>query len=162
MKKFLVTILALFALVVPTFAADMSAALDITPILIASTPTTVSDLTSAAIDSRNFQEQLICVYTDTNASWSATDYLEIVLTECASSTGTFTPVAAGSLIGTTPSSTGVVATFSTATTAPAIAEFRYIGRYPYIKVKLDFTDGGAIGSPTVSVFAVQGKKIIAP
>jgi Cu/Zn superoxide dismutase len=140
-------------------AQDLRSNLDIAAVIV---PTTgAADITSAAIDSRNYKTQLLNFYVTANASWSATDKLDFIVTHCLTSNGTFTPVVAQDIQGATPDANGKILTLAAPTTAATMQKIQYVGRMPYIKVKADFTGTLNVATPTVAVFSIQGGKIIA-
>lgn len=159
-KNYILLIVLVLISVVTAFAQDLRSNLDITPVIV---PTTgVTDITSAAIDSRNYKTQLIGIYVTANASWAAEVKADFILTHCATSNGTFTPVVAKDVQGATPDANGVIFTLDEATTAATMEQIQYIGRMPYIKVTADYTDAvDGVATPTVAVFSVQGGKIFA-
>lgn len=163
MKKFsLVTFLLVLALITlalptPAPAQDLLTNLDLQYVIVPTAGNT--DITSSAISTDNYKTSLISIYTTENATWSADCKLDFVMTECATSNGTFTPVIAADLRGATPDASGTILTLNEATTAATLEEIQYIGRMPYFKIKADFT-GVATETPTVSVIAVHGGKII--
>lgn len=163
MKKFsLVTfllVLAMITLILPTpaRAQDLLTNLDLQYVIVPTTGNT--DITSAAISTDNYKTSLLGIYSTANATWSANCRLDVVMTECASSTGTFTPVTAADIKGATPDTNGVILSLDEATTAATLAEIQYVGRMPYFKIKADFV-GVATETPTVSVMAVHGGKVI--
>ena len=163
MKKFTLTaillVMALISLALPTAAPaqDLLTNLDLQYVIVPTAGNT--DITSAAISTDNYRTALLGIYSTANATWSADCRLEIVMTECASSTGTFTAVTSADVRGATPNASGTILTLNSATTAATLAEIQYVGRMPYFKIKADFT-GVATETPTVAVIAVHGGKII--
>lgn len=163
MKKFsFVTILLVLTLITlilpsPAPAQDLLTNLDLQCVIVPTVGNT--DITSAAISTDNYRTSLLGVYATANATWSADCRLDFVMTECASSTGTFTPVTAADIRGATPDASGTILTLNEATTAATLEEIQYVGRMPYFKIKADFV-GVATETPTVSVIAVHGGKII--
>lgn len=159
MKKILFFVLAVILLCLSqsVSAQDLRAQLDVKMLVTPHSDGT--DVSSAAIDSRNFKSQLICVYAGI-ATYSAEAKLDVILKECATAVGSFTPVVDSKVWGPqTVDDEGVILTIDEELTAGKMYEILYLGRSPYVKVTCDYT-GGFTATPTVQVFAVQGGKII--
>ncbi len=159
MKNIIFALFLVLLLPLVGFSQDLATQLDITNAL---SPTTgSSDLTGSAIDNRNYKSTLIGIYSSANASWSAASFATVEMTHCASSTGSFTAVAAQDVVGVTPDASGTIHTFDEATTADSYNEVLYLGRYPYFKIAVDMTGVLDVATPTIGVVAVQGGKILA-
>lgn len=160
MKNFKIILLMMALFLLCTFsvnAQDLRSQLDVNMII--APHATGEDVTSGAIDSRNFKSQLIVVHSGI-ATYTATDKLDIVMSQCDTAVGTFTPVLDRQIWGPqTVDENGTILTLDEALAAEKVYKILYLGRSPYIKIKADYS-GGHVATPTVQVFSVQGGKII--
>jgi len=140
------------------YAQDLKSNLDLQ--LVIAPVATSTDQISAAISTANYKTSLLGLYCTAQAQWAAGVTAEVIVTHCASSTGSFTPVGAYDINGITPDADGVVFTLDSATTVPTMQEIQYIGRMPYFKVAVDYSGVLNVATPTFAVFAVHGGKII--
>ncbi len=98
-------------------------------------------LTSAAVDLTSFDAAMIVV----NAGAIVTSgSVTPSLTECATSGGTYTAVAAGDILGTVPAVLAANTTY----------KFSYIGTKPFIKVVLTFNSGTSVA---VAANVIEGR-----
>jgi len=158
-SKICVLVLALVMFVFGVAGAqDLKSNLDLQLVIAPTTGST--DLVSSAISTANYKTSLLGLYCTAQAQWAAGVNAEVIVTHCASSTGSFTPVGAYDINGITPDADGVVFTLDSATTVPTMQEIQYIGRMPYFKVTVDYSGVLNVATPTFAVFAVHGGKII--
>jgi hypothetical protein len=165
MKKFslvvLLLIISLISLVLPAPAPaqDLLTNLDLEYVIVPTSGTT--DITSSAISTANYQATLLALSVTGNATWTADAKIDFIMTHAATSGGTYYAVEASDIRGATPDENGVIMTLDEVTDSTTnLGEIQYRGRWPYFKIKADFT-GVATDTPTVSVLAIQGGKIIA-
>lgn len=117
-----------------------------------------ADSTGSAVDVSNFGSAIVVIQT-ASGSYDASNYFQFQLLECASSTGTFTEVTAGDVVGATPDASGTIHTINAAQVAPAIKKIGYVGEMPYLQVRLDET---GTATTTASVAIIGGRPRIAP
>lgn len=115
------------------------------------------DTTSGACDLQGFASATFYVYfgADTTPP-DGSNYWACKLTECDTSGGSYTDVAAADVIGSTANAFGVV---NSGSEDEAVYALGYKGSKRYVKVVVDET--GTV-STTVAVFAVLGDPAITP
>ena len=132
MKKFLLIFVLVLVAAVAAFAGDISTVMGVKELIHISTVT--STVTGTAVDVGNFGGVAIVVNTSSGTLTANTNIL-LQLTECASSTGTFTAVTAAEMIGVTPDASGTIASILATQASPLHVKLGYVGGYQYLKLK---------------------------
>lgn len=124
-----------------------------------------ADADSAAIDLQGYEGCLIGIALGIGGiTFDTSNKIEIKVTECDTSDGTFTAVddddilgAEGGAVGTG----GIVKSFVAAHAAPSVTLVGYVGGKRYIKVRDERTGTHGTATP-ISLFVIKGHPHIAP
>ena len=119
-----------------------------------------SDETGTGVDLQGFESATLVIDAGIEGiTLSTTNKIEIEL-EHSDDNSTFTDVTASAdVIGATPDSSGVVATFDANTEIPAVATVGYIGGKRYIRAIANFSGTHGSGTPlSVSVIKSHARK----
>jgi hypothetical protein len=122
--------------------------------------TASSDATGTGVDLQGFESATVVIDAGIEGiTLSTTNKIEIEL-EHSDDDSTYTDVTSSAdVIGATPDSSGVVATFDANTEIPAVATVGYIGGKRYIRAIANFSGTHGTGTPlSVSVIKSHARK----